>query len=93
MKKLYIKTQLTAATLLTGSTFSLSALAHNGEHTTTLFSLSSIAQQITHLFANAGHMGTIALLAACGLMLSVAVKKIAVKKIETTRSKPIRCER
>jgi len=92
MKKLYIKTQLTAATLLAGSTFSLSALAHNGEHTTTLFSLSSIAQKITHLLANAGHIGTIALLAVCGLVLSVAVKKIVSKKTETTHLKPIRCE-
>ena len=92
MKSISNKTQLTATTLLTSSTFSLSALAHNGEHTTTLFSLSSIAQQITHLVANAGHIGTIALLASCGLVLSVAVKKIVSKKTETTRLKPIRCE-
>ena len=93
MKSISNKTQLTVATLLTSSTFSLSALAHNGEHTTTLFSLSSIAQQITHLFANAGHIGTITLLAACGLVLTVVAKKIVSKKTETTYLKPIRCER
>ena len=92
MKKLYIKTQLTTATLLASSTFSLSAAAHNGEHTTTLFSLSTIAQQITHLVSNVDHIGTIALLAACGLVLSVAVKKIVSKKTETTHLKSIRCE-
>ena len=93
MKSMSNKTQLTAATLLTSSTFSLSALAHNGEHSTTLFSLSSITQQMTHLFANADHLGTIALLAACGLVLTVVAKKIVSKKTETTYLKPIRCER
>ena len=93
MKSISNKTQLTATTLLTSSTFSLSALAHNGEHTTTLFSLSSIAQQITHLFANVGHIGIIVLLAACGLVLTVVAKKIVSKKPETTCLKPIRCER
>ena len=93
MKTISKKTQLTAATLLTSSAFSLSAAAHNGEHSTTLYSLSSLAQQITHLFASAGHVGTIALLAACGLVLTVVAKKIVSKKTETTYLKPIRCER
>ena len=93
MKSMSNKTQLTVATLLTSSTFSLSALAHNGEHSTTLSSLSSLAQQMTHLFANAGHLGTIALLAACGLVLTVVAKKIVSKKTKTTYLKPIRCER
>lgn len=93
MKKIYIKTQLTAASLLILSTYSVSALAHNGEHTTTLFSLSSITQQIAHLFASAGHISTITLLAACGLVLTVAAKKIASKKIETKSPlKVFRCE-
>ena len=93
MKKISDKTQLTAATLLTSSAFSLSAAAHNGEHSTTLYSLSSLAQQITHLFASAGHVGTIALLTVCGLALTVVAKKIVSKKTETTCLKPIRCER
>ena len=93
MKTISKKTQLTAVTLLTSSAFSLSAAAHNGEHSTTLFSLSSLSQQITHLFANASHVGTIALLTVCGLALTVVAKKIVSKKTETTCLKPIRCER
>lgn len=72
MKSLKTLTRQGASFII--ASLSASAFAHNGEHaeTTTLL---SVANHITHLLSEAGHIGSIALIALAGLALTKALQK------------------